>query len=61
MNTILRRFEIWLLLALAHGKLGHDTDAVTWCERARKHLADRSGRIPWTDRVILQSLLRELD
>jgi serine/threonine protein kinase/WD40 repeat protein/Flp pilus assembly protein TadD len=60
----------WLLLALAHHRLGHRDEARTWLDRAARRIdavlpevmdPGRAGGLPWTDRLVLRRLRAEAE
>src|SRR5262249_39648120 len=68
-NALNERPATWLLLSLAHRRLGKVDEARQWLDkadqwidRARKAAPDATvswDRLPWTDRVLLGLLRRE--
>jgi tetratricopeptide (TPR) repeat protein len=60
----------WLLLALAHHRVGHRDEASTWLDRAARRIdavlpevmdPGRASGLPWTDRLVLRRLRAEAE
>jgi tetratricopeptide (TPR) repeat protein len=53
--------ETWLLMGLLHQAAGHADEARDWKAKSELRLAEQAGTIEWEERVILQTLIEQIN